>query len=379
MHPVSPSRVRVAIVVASLRILGGQAVQANRLLNGWAGDREIDAWIVPIDPIPPSPFDRLLRIKYVRTIVTQLLYWPLLIRELRRADVVHIFSASYSSFLLAPLPAVIVSRLLGKPVLLNYHSGEAADHLRRSWIARTALRRAVDVNVVPSAYLRDVFAGFGIDADVVVNTVDRETFAYRVRDLDKRPLTLLSTRNFEPNYNVACTLRAFARVQACVPDVALTLVGSGSQEAALKELVTTLGLRDVHFAGAVRPERIASYYASADVYVQTPVVDNMPLSILEAYASGLPVVSTAVGGVPAIVRDRVDGFLAPDNDAEQVANRIIELIEHPDVARRLAAAAHAKCEQYDWRSVRESWRAIYRTLARPNRKTEHPLQAREPA
>src|SRR5688500_6084674 len=206
MHPVSPPRLRVAIVVASLRILGGHAVQANRLLNGWAGDREIDAWIVPIDPIPAPPFDRLLRIKYVRTIVTQLCYWPLLIRELRRADVVHIFSASYSSFLLSPLPAVIVSRLLGKPVLLNYHSGEAGDHLRRSWIARTTLRHAVDVNVVPSAYLRDVFAGFGIDAAVVFNTVDREVFAYRVRALGKRPLTLLSTRNFEPNYNVACTL-----------------------------------------------------------------------------------------------------------------------------------------------------------------------------
>ena len=374
MHHTSPPRLRVAIVVASLRILGGQAVQAHRLLNGWAGDHEVDPWIVPIDPIPPRPFDRLLRVKYVRTIVTQLCYWPSLIRELRRADVVHIFSASYSSFLLAPLPAVIVSRVLGKPVLLNYHSGEAGDHLRRSWIARAILRRAVDVNVVPSAYLRHVFARFGIDAAVVFNTVDRDAFAYRVRDLGRRPLTLLSTRNFEPNYNVG-----FARVRARFPDVSLTLVGSGSQETALKELARVLGLRGIQFAGAVPPERIASYYASADAYVQTPVVDNMPLSVLEAFASGLPVVSTAVGGVPAIVRDGVDGLLAPDNDAERIADRIIELIEHPDVARRLAATAHATCAQYDWRTARESWRAIYRTLARPNRKTEHPLQAQEPA
>jgi len=379
MHPASRPRLRVAIVVASLRILGGQAVQASRLLNGWAGDPEIDAWRVPIDPIPPPPFDRLLRVKYVRTIVTQLCYWPLLIRELRRADVVHIFSASYSSFLLAPLPAVIVSRLLGKPVLLNYHSGEAADHLRGSWIARTTLRRAVDVNVVPSAYLRDVLAGYGVDAAVVFNTVDRDAFAYRVRDSATHPLRLLSTRNFEPNYNVACTLRAFASVQARFPNVSLTLVGSGSQELALRELARALELRDVHFAGAVPPERIASYYASADLYLQTPVVDNMPLSILEAFASGLPVVSTAVGGVPAIVRDGVDGLLAPDNDAERIADRIVELIEHPDVARRLAATAHATCGQYDWRTVRESWRAIYRILARPNRKTEQPLQAQEPA
>ena len=107
-------------------------MQASRLVKGWSSDSNIDAWIVPIDPVPSPPFDRLLRIKYLRTIVTQLWYWPLLLRELRRADVVHIFSASYSSFLLAPLPAIVVSRLLGKPVLLNYHSGEADDHLRRS-------------------------------------------------------------------------------------------------------------------------------------------------------------------------------------------------------------------------------------------------------
>src|SRR4030095_380230 len=102
-----------------------------------------------------------LRIKYVRTIATQLWYWPLLLRELRRANVVHAFAASYTSFLLAPLPAVLVARLLGKPVVLNYHSGEAPDHLRRSAIARFVLRRLVDVNVVPSPFLGDVFRSFG--------------------------------------------------------------------------------------------------------------------------------------------------------------------------------------------------------------------------
>ena len=85
-----PSRLRIAIVVASLRILGGQAVQAQRLIDRWQGDPSVDAWIVPIDPIPPAPFDRLLRIKYVRTLVTQVFYWPLLFRELRKADVLHL-------------------------------------------------------------------------------------------------------------------------------------------------------------------------------------------------------------------------------------------------------------------------------------------------
>src|SRR5687767_2745942 len=129
--PPSPRPLRVAIVVASLRILGGQAVQAQRMVDGWNGDPAVEAWIVPVNPIPARPFDRLLAIKYVRTLVTQLWYWPLLFRELRRADVVHIFSASYSSFLLAPLPAFLVAKALRKAVVLNYRSGEAPDHLRR--------------------------------------------------------------------------------------------------------------------------------------------------------------------------------------------------------------------------------------------------------
>src|SRR4051812_44674576 len=98
-------RLNIAIVAPSMGILGGQAVQAARLLRSWRDDPDINAWLVPINPAPPGPLGALTRVKYLRTLVTQLLYWPLLIKELRKADVVHVFSASYFSFLLAPLPA----------------------------------------------------------------------------------------------------------------------------------------------------------------------------------------------------------------------------------------------------------------------------------
>ena len=98
----SEKKIAVAIVAPSLAILGGQAVQARRLLDAWNGDPEVRAWLVPINPLPPPWLRWTLRIKYIRTVVTQLAYWPLLLRELPRADVVHVFSASYFSFLLAP-------------------------------------------------------------------------------------------------------------------------------------------------------------------------------------------------------------------------------------------------------------------------------------
>ena len=82
----TPPRLRVAIVAASLRIIGGHSVQAQQMLDGWRDSPEIDAWLVPIDPQPTAPFDRLLWVKYSRTVITQLLYWPLLLREISRSS-----------------------------------------------------------------------------------------------------------------------------------------------------------------------------------------------------------------------------------------------------------------------------------------------------
>ncbi len=245
------SRLRVAIVAPTLEILGGHSVQAAALLAGLAARsrRSTPGWCRSTRA-PPAWLARAARRRYVRTLVTQLTYWPLLWRELRRADVVHVFSASYTSFLLAPLPAWLVARVLGKPVLLNYHSGEAADHLRRSRLARTVLRR-IGTTIVPSRFLVEVFARFGLAAEAIPNVIDRERFAFRRRER-LRP-RLLSTRNFEANYNVACTLRAFARVQARHPDATLTVVGSGSEAPALHALAAWLRPARRHLRRPRRP------------------------------------------------------------------------------------------------------------------------------
>jgi glycosyltransferase involved in cell wall biosynthesis len=343
-------------------ILGGQAVQASRLLRSWRDDPDVHAWLVPINPLPPPAFRWLVQIKYLRTVVTQLIYWPMLLKELRKADLVHVFSASYFSFILAPLPAVLVARLLGKPVVMNYRSGEAPDHLKRSAVARAALRR-VEQNAVPSRFLHDVFARFGIRAEIIPNIVDVERFRFR-RRTRLRP-RLLSTRNFETLYNLPCTLRAFRLVQDRFPEASLTLVGAGSEDPALRRLVEELRLDHVTFAGRVAPDEIWRYYAEADLYLQTPNIDNMPASVLEAYASGCPVVATNAGGVPAILTNELHGLLVPCGDHRAVADAVIRLLEDPALARRIADAALDTCTRYQWSSVRAQWVALYRRLVRP--------------
>lgn len=356
------SRLRVALVAPTLGILGGQSVQADRLLAAWRDDPAVDAWLVPVNPTPPWPLRSAVRFKYARTAATQLAYWPQLVRELARADVVHVFSASYFSFLLAPLPAMLVARTLGKSILLNYHSGEAPDHLRRSRVARLALTR-VDRNVVPSGFLRDVFASFGIEAAVIPNIIDASRITFRERP--RLAPRLVSTRSFERLYNVACTLRAFRIIQERYAGATLTLVGDGRERSSLERLARDLALRNVTFAGRVDPSQIFRYYAEADIYVQTPDIDNMPLSVLEAYASGLPVVSTNAGGVPYILEHGRQGLLADTDDAEGVAAAVLRLLEEPALASQVIEGGRRQVETCTWPQVRDRWLAVYRALAAP--------------
>jgi glycosyltransferase involved in cell wall biosynthesis len=216
--------------------------------------------------------------------------------------------------------------------------------------------------VVPSSVLVDVFREFGIGATIVPNIVDPERFQYRERD-PLRP-RLLSTRNFEALYNVSATIRAFRIVQDRWPDAALTLVGGGAQEPDLRSLANQLELRNVTFAGRVRPDEIAGFYAANDIYVQSPDIDNMPTSVLEAFASGLPVVSTDAGGIPAILTDGRHGLLAPLGDHETMGRQILRLLDGPAFARALARVAHATCHACTWPVLREQWLNVYRSVVR---------------
>jgi glycosyltransferase involved in cell wall biosynthesis len=331
-------------------------------VRAWHGDAEVDAWLVPINPEPRRLARHLTRVRYVRAAVSESLYLPSLPRELARADIVHVFSRAYKWFLLAAFPAIVTARALRRPVLLHYHHGEAADHLRRSAVARATLAR-VDRNVVPSSYLQEVFAGFGLRAEVVLNLTDLG-FAYRERD-PVRP-RLLSTRNLDTLYNVGCTLRAFQIVQQQRPDATLTILGTGPQAPALRAIADSLGLSQIHFAGRIEPQDMPRIFDEHDIYIQSPQADNTPNSVIEAFASGLPVVATAVGGVPALTRHGELALLAPPDDHGALAAAVLRLLDDPALARRLARVGRQASEGYAWAHVRPDWLRTYRSMLTPS-------------
>ena len=349
---------RVCIVAPSLDILGGQAVVAQRLLEHLRRDPSLDVSFVAHNPRLPGPLRWLQRVKYLRTVATSVAYIALLLSRLRRQDVVHVFSASYWSFILAPTPAVLIGRMYGKRVILNYRSGEASDHLA-NWprTSQPILRRA-DAIVVPSGYLVDVFARFGLRAEPVPNFVDVERIPYRKRErLEPR---FLANRNFQAHYNVGCVLRAFARVQAEVPEARLTVAGDGPQRAELHALAASLGLRNVEFVGAVRPQTMGALYDAADVYLNAPNIDNMPNSIVEAFAAGLPVVTTRAGGIPYIVDHEKTGLLVDCNDDAALAAASLRLLRDSRLAACLSDRARAEVlSKYTWSAVHRDWRRVY--------------------
>lgn len=351
--------IRILLVAPSLRIMGGQAVQADLLLRHLRAEG-VDVDLLPINPMPWGPFGLLTRIKYVRTVVVSLIYVITLLQRVRRYDVVHIFSASYFSFILAPTPALLISKLYRKKTLLNYHSGEAEDHLQ-SW-GRTVfwIFRLADALVVPSEYLVEVFKRFGFTAGSVLNVTDLETFQYRERTtLIPR---LLITRNLEPLYDVETSLRAFSVIKKKHASASLTVVGSGADARRLMDLVRDLGLSDITFTGRVERAEMPSLYECSNIFLNSSVIDNMPVAILEAYSAGLPVVTTDAGGIPYIVRNGESGLVVPKRDVAALATALERVITDAELRSRIVAGGRAFVEQCRWEVIRDNWARVYREL-----------------
>jgi glycosyltransferase involved in cell wall biosynthesis len=274
---------------------------------------------------------------------------------------------------LAPAPALLIARLRGKKALINYRSGEARDHLRRFRSARSILARA-DCLVVPSGYLVDVFREYDLRAQAVPNVVDLSQFSLRSRDRI-RP-RMVCTRGFHPYYAVDVVVRAFAQVKQLHPDACLNLVGSGPMESEIRALVMQLNLGNVTFGGIAPREDIGRHYDQADIFINGSYLDNMPVSILEAFASGLPVASTAPEGIQYIIEHERTGLLSAPGDASALAQNVIRLLEEPDLATRIIANAYAQSRNYHWEVLRDQWLEIYRDLTREPNHLEEKLTQR---
>jgi len=352
--------IKVLLIGPSLDILGGQAVQATRLMSVLSQLPQLAMTFFPINPRPPKGFGWVRKVPYLRTLVTFALYNSRLLLEARKHDILHIFSAGLSSYSLWTIPALLVGRLYGKKLILNYRDGQAEEHVTTWRTARPTIGLA-DRIVTPSHFLVDVFGKHGIKAQSIFNIIDVDRFIYRERRR-LRP-RFMTNRILEPLYNVDCILKAFALIQERYPDASLTIAHDGCCRPALEQLAKDLKLRNTNFVGRVPHAQIPALYDSADIYLTTPNIDCMPGSLLECFASGLPVVATKAGGIPYIATDRDSALLVDLDDHQAVAARSIELLENPELVETITKGGLREVQKYHWKPVRDQWAQVYEELA----------------
>ena len=318
-------------------------------------------------PYRPAFVGRLLG---VRALFRMVPYLVALWRAFGRAQLVHVMANSGWSWHLFAAPAIWVAHHKRVPVVVNYRGGNAEQFFADSFARiKPALALASTV-VVPSRFLASVFARYGVATRIVPNIIDLARFP--PRSCTPAAPHLIVTRNLEPIYDVGTAIRAFAIVRKRHPDARLTVAGSGPARVDLEALAVELGVADgVTFSGSLDNREISALYRSASLMLNPSTVDNMPISILEAWASCVPVVSTNVGGVPYLVDEGRNALLVDARRPDAMAEAVLRVLESPTLASSLAEAGRAAAERCAWPYVREAWFDIYAALVLEPAQAKH--------
>ena len=333
--------------------MANQTLQLARLL----GDEGVAVELIQVNaPYAPGWVGR---VPVLRAGFRLLPYLLRLWRAARRCDLFHVMANSGWSWHLFAAPAIWIPRARGVPVVVNFRGGEAESFLRgAAGIVRFTMRRAAAL-VVPSGFLQQVFDRFGMAAKIVPNIVDLARF--HPAEVPPAAMHVVVARNLEAIYDVASALRAFAVLSGRHPSARMSVAGSGPERARLEQLARELGIAArVTFTGRLDSEQMAALYRDASVNLNTALADNMPNSVLEALACGVPVVSTAVGGVPYLVRHEETALLVQPGDAEAMAAAVTRLVEDDELRRRLIGNGLRYVQALTWERVRPQWLDTYR-------------------
>jgi glycosyltransferase involved in cell wall biosynthesis len=327
---------------------GGMANQTKQLAELLCASKAVVTTVQTNAPYVPQWAGHFPGLRAVLRLVR---YTLTLWKTAGNVDVFHLMANSGWAWHLFATPVIWVARLRRVPVVVNYRGGQAAEFLARSQtLVRFSMTRVAAL-IVPSAFLQEIFSSYGMPAVVVPNIIDLDRFKAReVRIGDSAHLVV--ARNLEPLYDNASAIRALKILQAQWPSARLTIAGSGPEEGRLRQLVTDLDLGDtVRFAGRLDRDAMAALYRSADILLNPSLADNMPNSVLESLASGVPVVATNVGGVPYIVQDNVTALLVPVADPPAMAAACLRILRDDNLWRRLSTAGSVEVQRYTWQRV----------------------------
>jgi glycosyltransferase involved in cell wall biosynthesis len=274
-----------------------------------------------------------------------------------RIDIQVLQVYSGPSFLVSDI-ASWLGKALGQKLVFVLHGGNLPNFTRRypAWASRV-LRRA-DRLVAPSQFLARELAWLGQPVQVISNHIDLSSFPYRQRShLAPR---LFWMRSFHPIYNPEMAVRVVARLSPEFPDIHLTMAGSSDISLkAVMRLAERCGVKEqISFAGYLDLTAKIQIASEQDIYLNTNHIDNMPATVIEMSALGLPVVATFVGGLPDMITDGESGLLVPDDDDFAMAEAVKRLLSEPGLAERLSQAGRKFAERCTWENIQSQWEQI---------------------
>lgn len=276
----------------------------------------------------------------------------------KQCTLVFIDTFSTSAFWYCYILA-IMCRIFEIPYLPVLHGGLFEQRLTRTPRLCKHVFAHSATNLSPSLFLREVFERFNYKVAHLPNFIELENYPFKIRTSIKP--NLLWVRAFHEIYNPFMAVTVVKLLKDKFPNVSLTMVGAdkdGSMERT-KEMASDLGVKEhLLFTGYLKKDEWINLSKNYDFFINTSTADNMPVSVMEGMSLGLVVISTNVGGIPYLLQDKVDSYLVENNDAAAVVDRIVYVLNNPEVGRDLSRRARKKCETFSWNIVKEQWLSI---------------------
>ena len=285
-----------------------------------------------------------------------------LIKQKRyRVGVIDLYSGN--AFLWGEALSVLL-KMLGRPFVIVLHGGGLPEFAQTVPRRMKACLERADIVAAPSLYLLEALRPYRPDIRLLPNPLEIGSYPYRLRNRP-RP-ELLWVRAFHKIYNPELAARVLALLQADFPEVHLTMVGRDKGDGSLAHAQKTaeqLGnLSRIQFPGGVHRTEVPSWLQRGDIFLNTSDVDNTPVSVLEAMACGLCVVSTDAGGIPQLLENGKDSLVVPRNDPGAMAAAVRRILTEPGLAETISSNARMKAERFDWSVVLPQWRELLTSL-----------------
>lgn len=255
----------------------------------------------------------------------------------------------YFAFLTSQIARIFKLKYI--PIL---HGGNLPNRIENSKRKSNMIFKNAFKNISPSGFLKNEFEKRNYVVELIPNIIQIEKYTFKKRDKIKPKL--LFVRAFSEIYNPKMAIEVLDKVKKTYPNAKLCMIGP-DRDGSLKgvqQLTKDLHLENsVEFTGVLSKTEWHKKSEEFDIFINTTNIDNTPVSVIEAMALGMPVVSTNVGGLPYLIKNDIDGVLVPKEDTNEMCEAILKIIKENN--NQLASNARKKVEAFGWENVKYKW------------------------